>query len=286
MCRTKEITKTMNVKVTNITPSKAKALLSKNTKNRTPKEKHISFLSRAMKLGKWKANGESIVVSEDGTLIDGQHRLLACVKSGVSFPTILVTGVTKDVSSTIDTGRSRTLPDVLKMNGYKNHNVLASYIQMIHLIERGAYSPDATRDKSGLKPSSSECLDFADENSDWLIKDVQLINRVYSRQHMKLMTTKEIGGVLAILKEQAPREEIVKFILYLIGYNVSKGKATDYIYRLLIKNKEDKASLSKRYINALIIKAWNLYCSGNPDVKYVRYNTDKPFPKPIKYNGE
>ncbi len=49
--------------------------------------------ANAMKSGEWKYNGESIKVCTDGSLLDGQHRLEACIESGVTFDTLLVTNL-------------------------------------------------------------------------------------------------------------------------------------------------------------------------------------------------
>ena len=270
----------MNIKNVMITPSKAKELLSKNTQNRNPQEGHVAFLAREMKTGSWKMNGETIVVSSDGVLVDGQHRLLACVKSSVSFPTILVEGVNIDVVTTIDTGKSRSLQDVLKMNGFKNVSKLASYIVAIHNVQRGVFSSLMSYKNGQYKISSGSGLKFAMENKDELTSDVNLIQRVCNKQHVNIITAKDIGTILAILKDNSPNTEYIEnFLLRIIGYHATGNTATGYIYRTLLKNKDSKASISKRYLYAIIVKAWNLYVNGDPEVKYIRWDSSTNFPK-------
>ena len=81
-----------------ITPATAKAWLEEhNTKNRTIKKAHVARLAADMKQGRWVGeNGESIKFDVDGRLADGQHRLAACVASGVTITSLVVRDIPTD----------------------------------------------------------------------------------------------------------------------------------------------------------------------------------------------
>lgn len=51
---------------------------------------------RQMSAGRWQENGETIIVGKSGNLLDGQHRLQAVIRSGVSIMAIIVFGVDDD----------------------------------------------------------------------------------------------------------------------------------------------------------------------------------------------
>lgn len=119
-----------------ITPEMAEAFLEGNTHNRLVKSVHFNKLVDDMASGRWDFNGESIKFAEDGTLLDGQHRLMACVESGKPFIAIIVTGLHAIAQETIDTGSQRTLADVLRLRGYSNTNALASFIRYRVKIDR------------------------------------------------------------------------------------------------------------------------------------------------------
>lgn len=70
-----------------ITPKIAAEYLTRNTSNRNRRPTRIQQYARDMGSGNWPVTGESIKFSETGDLLDGQHRLVACVLSGVSFQT-------------------------------------------------------------------------------------------------------------------------------------------------------------------------------------------------------
>jgi len=68
-------------------------LLKRNAMNRPLSKSHVDKLSDSLLRGEWVMNGDAIRISKCGILIDGQHRLSAVVKSGVSIETIVIDGL-------------------------------------------------------------------------------------------------------------------------------------------------------------------------------------------------
>lgn len=128
----------IGIYVKNISPEYAEKLLATNHVNQRKLKSHVvdSYV-RAMKSGLWTAgNAESIKFSDTGELIDGQHRLSAVVKSGVSVNMFVMTGIKEKNIICIDNGAARNLGDVLRVTGnvkYKiNTNSLAAFIRHFH----------------------------------------------------------------------------------------------------------------------------------------------------------
>lgn len=124
-----------------IVPELARKWLEENVKvNRPVSDRMVKLYARAMTDGRWRENGEAITFDKDGNLINGQHRLWACIESNVSFRTLVAWDVPKDAFPTIDTGKKRSASDVLFMSGmdipYKTQ--LAAAIRAI-LSYRGGY---------------------------------------------------------------------------------------------------------------------------------------------------
>ena len=117
-----------------MTPTKAKELLECNTRNRKPSDLVVSLYARDMAANNFHLTGSSICVSDTGVLIDGQQRLMACVKSGKPFWTILVEDLPEEAILTIDSGKKRTYGDRLKINGYENYNGIAASVKMLALL--------------------------------------------------------------------------------------------------------------------------------------------------------
>lgn len=103
--------------IVTITPDIATKLLENNQNNRPINLTRVKALAQDMLIGKWEVNGETIKIYEDGTLADGQHRLSACVMSGVPFQTYIVRNLHKEVLPTIDCGEKRSIVHGLKMKG-------------------------------------------------------------------------------------------------------------------------------------------------------------------------
>ena len=82
-----------------ITPQIAKILLDMTDSRvqRRLKKKHVMWLSNTMKTGQFNQNnGDTIRQDVDGNIIDGQHRLAACIDANYTLKTIFVKGLQTD----------------------------------------------------------------------------------------------------------------------------------------------------------------------------------------------
>ena len=70
----------MRTEYVTITPAMAKDMLLKNKINRDIKEYRITHWVWLMESQDWYTTHQGIAFYEDGTLADGQHRLLAIIK--------------------------------------------------------------------------------------------------------------------------------------------------------------------------------------------------------------
>lgn len=79
--------------VETITPDYAKALLEQNTGSRPIKNTIVNAYAEDMRNGKWFLNGEAIKISSNNQILDGLHRVFACIASDTPFTTIVVRGL-------------------------------------------------------------------------------------------------------------------------------------------------------------------------------------------------
>lgn len=100
----------------NIYPDMARELLGRNPSNRKITKTIVKKYADSIKNGQWEANGESIVIDEDGNLKDGQHRLQAIVMADTPATMLVVRGVSRTVNE-YDRGKTRTTRDTLQMWG-------------------------------------------------------------------------------------------------------------------------------------------------------------------------
>lgn len=107
----------VKVVIMDITPAAAKRLLRLNTNNRNLRDKRVDQYAHDMKAGRWYANGMPIVISNEGVLKDGQHRLHACVKAETTLEGSIVLYLPEKQANCYDVGAARSARDLAMYMG-------------------------------------------------------------------------------------------------------------------------------------------------------------------------
>ncbi|MFB6700212.1 hypothetical protein [Streptomyces rubiginosohelvolus] len=139
-----------------LTPALAKLVLRRNTRNRPIRPSTVTDYSRDMVAGAWPLNGEAIKISWNGDVLDGQHRLHACEKAGVSIPTFIVGNLPPEAQNTMDSGLRRTTADVLALGAEENSTTLASILRRVWGWQQG--DRKFTRRSSPTKTEAQDLL--------------------------------------------------------------------------------------------------------------------------------
>jgi hypothetical protein len=127
------------VELVELTPVLAELLLANNPDNRALKPTKLSVFETDVAEGRWVPNGDTIKVSIEGLLNDGQHRCHAVIGAGRSIQTYIVFGVSRKSRLTVDQGTARTVGDYLSMEGVPSGNHCASVAALIHLVGETGY---------------------------------------------------------------------------------------------------------------------------------------------------
>ena len=143
-----------------IAPDLASLMLEGNTINRAQKNTAKERYMRDMSEGRWTRNGETIIFSSSGRLLNGQNRLTACVDSGASFPSLVVFGVEESAIDDMDSGISRKASDMFSIHGEKSAFVISSAISWLWRYQRGTMMGWGTF----KVPSRSECFQILKDN--------------------------------------------------------------------------------------------------------------------------
>lgn len=133
-----------------ITPELASVLLSKNNTNRSLRKNTVLAYSQQMLKGEWKENNpDPIILSRNGKLLNGQHRLNAVLKSEKTLSWNIYIMDKDDVDPMdlmVDQALKRNSADILK----KDLNTLATINKFLSNSTYG----------SGFKPSISKLNEF------------------------------------------------------------------------------------------------------------------------------
>jgi hypothetical protein len=125
-----------------ITPGVAALLMRYNTHNRKLSNVAVDTIMGILVRGEWRKTHQGLAFYDDGSIMDGQHRLLACVLSGIDLDPIMVSGgYSKDDNDAIDSGSKRTAADAAKLAGVTDADlkcyVVEQWAKYQHLVTYG-----------------------------------------------------------------------------------------------------------------------------------------------------
>jgi len=147
----------VSVSIVRITPAMAAEMLARNTHNRPINKAHVKHFVEIMHRGEMVMNGETIILDTDDVVLNGQHRLTACVQSGIPFDSLVVRGIDLEAFKTIDGGKKRSVADALSMQGESHANNLAAAVQaFVAFIDFGGVIRVSTSSATKVTPQMVE----------------------------------------------------------------------------------------------------------------------------------
>lgn len=264
----------MKIETIEITPKLAREWLEDfNTNNRPIKKSAVRRYALDMEKGSWHLEtGESIKFASDNILLDGQHRLMAIVKSNISVPMLVVTGLDKDTFKVLDTGINRSASDVFNVEGVSYSSQLPAVINVYTQLKNNSYSNIKN------KLTNQRLLEVYEERPIFWDDIATLTNNLYLKFE-RVLPISILGGFLAATNEV----DKVKSIEFFTGLCTGEGIIGTSIFNLRNSLVKDKLSVYKKLPRsmkyALIIKSWHLFLS-NKTVKSLRFNkTSNDYPK-------
>lgn len=255
-----------------ITPELAAEMLKRNKGNRPLSKDLIGRYAAQMKKGQWHNTRVPLIFAIDGGLIDGQHRLSACIESAVPLNCDVIFGAGADVFAFIDIGKRRTAADIFSIHGVSNATMMASAMALI-------YSYDHAEMKGfsfgGIRRTSAELYEE------------------YT-QHPKLRDSAWVAGLFHVNRLASPS---LMCALHYICSRKSRRDADDFFRKLgtgegivgkrlpvkvllnkLILDQGQRDKMGRAQIGSITITAWNSSRDGRP-MKQLKYYSDMAFPR-------
>lgn len=239
------------IQVTMITPEDAARWLKCNHNNRPVRRNHVEFLAREIRDGHWQINGQGIVISRDEEVLDGQHRLMAIIESGIPIRTLVIYGIDKAAFKTIDTGAVRTGSDALALwypDAAKNiTKAVGAAVPWCSRLEMGFYG-----NKSRV--SNTETLAYvAAHPSMWRCAEV-LAGLPRDSRPVSL----GMGTAAYEMFQRKDVDEADRFMYaFFTGENLSLS-SPEYVLRALLQKDAQRLSSYPGEIKMkMIVKAWN-----------------------------
>jgi hypothetical protein len=268
---------TVEIKRQLITPSIAKEYLERNVSNRRVNDSRLLSYVKDMINGKWKeGTAEPIKVSKTGRILDGQHRLLAIVKSNRSIFFHVATNLDDSVFDVLDTGKSRNASDCFTVAGVKMSNTIPSIIAHYNLLKEGK----KVGQQRNTKATNSELLkQYYNDEIFW--QNVARKSTNWYIAFAKIMAPSMIGGFYAYLHGLNPTKAELFMNQLCTGSNIT-NQTINLLRTKLMQDKMSPRKMPPTLKMALIIKTWNNFITGT-SVKILKFDTIRDeFPRAIK----
>jgi len=143
-----------------ITPEMAQSLLDSSPGNRRIRSWYVDMLAAEMKSGQWLVTSQGIGIDSEGRLRDAHHRLSACVKAGVPFPSVVIWGLSDKAYQVTDRGLTRTYDDILSCDK-ATAEILRNACHLLLGISRPTANQIQPLIDSGIKDAVDSLTRFA-----------------------------------------------------------------------------------------------------------------------------
>lgn len=178
--------------IEDVSPELAGHYISFNSSNRPLRVKTVDMLCGIILRGQWKTTHQGIAFDIYGNLLDGQHRLVAIIKSNCTVKLAVTRGLPSDAFVAMDLGLKRSVSDLLKVSPVESQTytgiarILLSNNTVIttdmaqdvadnvgHLVkELLLYAPAKTKYFASAFSKSAAVLRMIDESNKEYVKDL------------------------------------------------------------------------------------------------------------------
>ncbi len=262
-----------------VTPDLARWLLTLNTGNRSLNRSGdgVKRFIKLLRTGQWMLTGEPVIVSSEGIINDGQHRLYAIAESGVGGHLDIRFGIDRSAFVATNTGVRRSIGQVLSIAGRPYGPMQGSVARFLYFYDRG----ETHRSSEVLE--GMEIVDIVEKEP--LIGEVStLVNRLTKFRPIRNSSFASILTVAARLVPMATVEEFAKL--------AESGQGDEYLSTRRLHTKLADIRMSKLYLPKLdtmilVSLAWNAWIRKKPLRAFVisdEHRTGPGFPRVLGPN--
>jgi hypothetical protein len=252
--------------LTTVTPGLASAILQNNEGNRHIQPMKALHYASDMIAGRWALNGEPVIISRDGQLNDGQHRMGAVIEANRGVPMLIVFGVDRETRKTVDQGAARSAADYLSMDGVQyanNASTIAKWV-MAYEASEGQHL--------GMRARFTNAEIVQRVRADNELIEASRYGHKHYKYYRGFVSLTAIGTAYYILSEICPSDALAYLDQICLGEGIKRGDPA-FAVRTYLQglDKSEKRNISLE----AIFHGWNKYRSGS-EMKIVRIN--KQFP--------
>jgi hypothetical protein len=254
------------VAIETITPAQAEILLAFNVNNRNPSESSVEALVRALP-DAWMLSNDMICIVGPGMqkpvrVLNGQHRLMACVESGHPIRVVVMYGADERIFPIIDSQRRRRASDALP-NPYARQRAAAAMLVKAYDDRRVTWTV------SGYGYRNDELVDHYFATPE--------LGAAFDRvAEMRAMTDAWSGIAAAVAvvtrDERAPMGSFLAAAAS--GANLQEGSPI----LALLSRLRSASRVNAAEVMGWTLKAWRAYDEQRP-MNLMKHRTTDPFPQ-------
>jgi hypothetical protein len=221
-----------------ITPVHAALILDANGHNRRLSNAQFDTIMGILLRGDWKRTHQGIAFYDDGTLMDGQHRLGSCVVTGISLAPVMISGgYAKEDNDAIDSGARRTAADAAALAGVGNATlkcaIVEAWMKYDHLLRYG----------KGITFTNHQIKVKAVEYDEDLDKALVVADTVAKTCTLGPMSRKEVAARAFEMDRGGWSPLYTQTLLMLVNQGTSdyEGAPTVYLSDAYSKDRDEKA---------------------------------------------
>jgi hypothetical protein len=249
-----------------ISPAGAIEILEGRIKNRNLSEHVAEFYANSMKNNHWRKNGEPLIFDERCRLLDGQHRLRACILANLPFTSYCIFGVEASAFDTMDQGKTRGASDIATIRNMKNASLVAAIAKLAISSKEGAEAV-----YSGNKLPNYEVNSYLSRHVAELEAAATFINKYRSKLTSVVNITAALSGFVFYTARRQDEKLAMEFIEKLAtGVGLEKGSPILALRNRLqspLKGKSNaNMGITKTALYGYTIKGWCLFRDGSSGV--------------------
>jgi hypothetical protein len=236
-----------------MTPQVAGWLLRLNTVNRAFNQKRCEDLKSLLHRGLWMNTGEPIIVSKEGTINEGQHRLTAIHEAGIAVAMDVRFGIPQKAFYHTGLGAKRSAGDVLGIAKVPNANMCAAIAKWIWHYDQGfigrqdhPVAPVDIHETVIRHPIISETAALA------------------MSMRLTIIRTSWFGAVLTLVARRSSIEDARTFAQSVEDGQGDSNSATRRLHERLVAEGLTRAKIPPIDRVIISIKAWNAWVERRP----------------------
>jgi hypothetical protein len=264
-----------------VTPEIAQDWLeNRNLHNRRKSNVTARKYSKTIRGERWKCTHEGIAFDRDGFLIDGQHRLMAIVETGITvkmFVIPFVEGMDEDTFGVLNSGNRRQAAQMLHFPG----SAAAAAAAKILGVVDDSFS-DGTHVTGGVVATNAENDEVLDVVDDW--PELRSLTTSTSAAYKTSRIPQSIH--LAMLAQASRTRYAPRMQSWIEGLSTGIGlgeeDARRFVMRRFVGAERQFSDASGRAVGyRLLVKAWNCHATDKP-MKKLQASLNEAVPEVVK----